>query len=348
MRTIDGSQGEGGGQVLRTSLALSLVTGEPFRMLNVRARRAKPGLMRQHLTAVEAAQAVSEAQVTGASPGGREISFRPGRVQGGSYFFSVGTAGSATLVLQTILPALFLAEKPSHLILEGGTHNPKAPPFDFLARAFLPVVARMGPRVDALLERPGFFPAGGGRMRVDVVPARALERIDLLERGAIRSRRAKAVVAALPVSIAEREVAVLAERLGWDRSLLRTETIRNPRGPGNVVLVEVESENVTEVFTAFGERGVPAETVAGRAASETLEYLEAGVPVGAHLADQILLPFALAGGGAYRTLAPTLHTRTQAEILRVFLGSETRMTETGENDWRVEIGSGAVRHHFQP
>jgi RNA 3'-terminal phosphate cyclase (ATP) len=337
MLTIDGSQGEGGGQVLRTSLALSLVTEEPFRIENVRARRAKPGLMRQHLTALNAAAEISRAEVTGASVGAREVTFRPGRARGGNYFFSVGTAGSATLVLQTVLPALMLAGEPSMLILEGGTHNPHSPPFEFLARAFLPLLRRMGPRVDAVLEKPGFYPAGGGRIRVAISPVTTLRRIDLLERGEIRSFQGTVVVAALPESIADREIRVLAEKLRWDRSRLRTETIRNSRGPGNAVIVEIESENVTEVFTAFGERGVRAETVAEDAARETLEYLEAGVPVGAHLADQLLLPLALAGGGAYRTLPPTLHTRTQIDVIRVFLGCETRMTKTDGSDWHIEV-----------
>jgi RNA 3'-terminal phosphate cyclase (ATP) len=344
MLTIDGSQGEGGGQLLRTSLALSLVTGEPFRIENVRARRAKPGLMRQHLAALSAAAEISRAEVTGASVGAREVTFRPGRARGGNYFFSVGTAGSATLVLQTVLPALMLAAEPSTLILEGGTHNPHSPPFEFVARAFLPLLRRMGPRVDAVLERPGFYPAGGGRIRVAISPVTTLRRIDLLERGEIRSFQGKAMVAALPVSIADREIRVLAEKLRWDRSRLRTETIRNSRGPGNAVIVEIESENLTEVFTAFGERGVRAETVAETVALETLEYLEAGVPVGAHLADQALLPLALAGGGSYRTLPPTLHTRTQADVLRSFLGSETQMKAETDSVWLIENLSTRYSH----
>jgi len=339
MLTIDGSQGEGGGQVLRTSLALSLVTEEPFRIVSVRARRAKPGLMRQHLAALNAAAEISRAELTGDFVGAREVTFRPGRARGGIYFFSVGTAGSASLVLQTILPALMLAGEPSTLVLEGGTHNPHAPPFEFVARAFLPLLRRMGPQVDAVLEMPGFYPAGGGRVRVAISPVTTLRRIDLLERGEIRSFQGKAVVAALPVAIADREIRVLAEKLRWDRSRLRTETIRNSRGPGNAVIVEIESENVTEVFTAFGERGVRAETVAEIVALETLEYLDAGVPVGAHLADQLLLPFALAGGGSYRTLPPTLHTRTQVEVLRSFLGCETRMKSETDSVWLIEIPS---------
>ncbi|PKN49454.1 MAG: RNA 3'-terminal phosphate cyclase [Deltaproteobacteria bacterium HGW-Deltaproteobacteria-20] len=339
MLTIDGSQGEGGGQVLRTSLALSLITSQAFRLTNVRARRPKPGLMRQHLTAVLAAQQVGQAEVTGAVVGSREITFRPGRVLGGTFTFSVGTAGSATLVAQTVLPALMLAPAPSSLALEGGTHNTHAPPFDFLERTYLPILRRMGPRVVATLDRPGFYPAGGGRFRLEVQPS-ALRSIDLDERGETVAHRAVARVASLPKAIADRELRVLSERLGWDRSCLRHERVLDADGPGNVVLAEIESRHVTEVFTGFGERGVRAETVAGRLADEVTAYLASGAAVGQHLADQLLLPFALAGGGSFRTVEPSQHARTQADVVRAFLGVETRMGAMGPNLWRVDVAGG--------
>jgi RNA 3'-terminal phosphate cyclase (ATP) len=203
MLEIDGARGEGGGQILRSSLALSLVTGTPFRIVNIRAGRKRPGLMRQHLTAVQAAVEVGQARVRGAEVGSRDLTFEPKAIRAGDYHFSVGTAGSATLVLQTVFPALALAKGPSTVTVEGGTHNPMAPPFDFLARAFLPLIERMGPRCQAVLERPGFYPAGGGRFRVSVEPAPAFARLDLRERGEIRGRRATAVVALLARSIAD-------------------------------------------------------------------------------------------------------------------------------------------------
>jgi len=195
MIVIDGAQGEGGGQILRSALALSLVTGKPFRIRNIRARRKKPGLMRQHLTAVNAAVEVGAARVAGNAIGSTELTFEPAALCSGSYRFAVGTAGSCTLVLQTVLPALILADGPSELLLEGGTHNPAAPPFDFLAGAFLPLLSRMGPRVAAALERPGFYPAGGGRMRVRVTPAKRLLPLHLTERGAIVARALLARIA---------------------------------------------------------------------------------------------------------------------------------------------------------
>jgi len=339
MIALDGSEGEGGGQILRSALALSLVTGTPFRIDNIRAGRLRPGLMRQHLTAVEAAAAVGGARITGAAVGSRGLTFTPGAVKAGTYAFSVGTAGSATLVLQTVLPALLTAGGPSSLALEGGTHNPASPPFDFLAKAFLPIVHGMGARVEAALERPGFYPAGGGRFRVTVAPARALAPLVLEQRGAIVARRVRAVVANLPRAVGERELGRFTARTHWDASAVALEVVRDPVGPGNALMAEIECEHVTEVFTAFGEKQVRAETVADRCADEVLAYLAADAPVGPHLADQLVLLLALAGGGVFRTTAPTRHTRTQLEIIGRFLGPVVSSTqEAGGATWRFEAG----------
>jgi RNA 3'-terminal phosphate cyclase (ATP) len=340
MLTIDGAVGEGGGQIIRTALTLSLVTRLPFRAINVRARRHRPGLLRQHLTAVEAAARISGARVEGAALGSRELLFEPGEPVPGRYAFSVGTAGSATLVLQTLLPALLTAAGPSHLTLEGGTHNPLAPPFDFLEKVFLPLVRRMGPHLAATLHRHGFFPAGGGRFTVEITPAPRLARLDLPDRGEIRACRARALVARLPPSIAERELAVVERKLGWDRSALHVEIATRSAGPGNALSLEIESEHITEVFTGFGQRGVRAEAVADAAVSEVRRYLAAGVPVGPHLADQLLVPMALAGGGSFRTLAPTQHTRTQFETISRFLDVAVRCEQLDRDAFQIEVGAG--------
>src|SRR5689334_15022558 len=172
--TLDGAAGEGGGQILRSALALSLATGTPFRLDRIRGKRRPAGLLRQHLTALNAATEIGDAEVIGAQIGSSTITFTPRAVNPGTYRFAVGTAGSTTLVLQTVLPALMTASGPSELVLEGGTHNPFAPPFDFLARAFLPLIERMGPRFEASLERPGFYPAGGGKFQLRIDPAARL------------------------------------------------------------------------------------------------------------------------------------------------------------------------------
>ncbi len=338
MLTIDGSFGEGGGQILRTSLTLSLVTGTPFRINRIRAGRKNPGLLRQHLTAVKAAARVGGAEVAGASIGSRELTFAPAGVFPGNHTFAVGTAGSATLVLQTVLPPLLTGAGPSRLTLEGGTHNPFAPPFDFLARAFLPIVNRMAPGVAATLERPGFYPAGGGRFTVTIEPASRLHRVDLLERGAVRRQLARAVVARLPRHIAEREIAVIAEKMGSRDLHLEIEEASTSRGPGNIVTIEIESEHVTEVFTGFGQRGVRAEQVAQTAVQAARRYLDADVPVGEHLADQLLVPLAIAGGGTFRTLPLTQHARTNIEVLKAFLDIPVSSEQVASQGWLVTVG----------
>jgi RNA 3'-terminal phosphate cyclase (ATP) len=318
MLYIDGSFGEGGGQVLRTALGLSLATGTPFRIDNIRAGRGRPGLLRQHLTAVRTAATVGRAEVVGDTLGSRALTFVPRALVAGDHHASIGSAGSAMLVVQAVLPALLAADAPSRLVVEGGTHNPSAPPFDFVARTFLPILARMGASVRVTLDRPGFYPAGGGRVLVEVAPAK-LAPLELVERGAVRAIRARAVVSAVPTSVAHRELRVLAERFGLDREALICEDVPRPVGPGNVVFVEVECEHVTEVFTAFGQKGVTSEDVARAVGDEAQAWIDTGMPVGEHLADQLLIPLALARGGRFRTGPVTLHTTTNAEIIGRFL-----------------------------
>ena len=257
MITIDGSMGEGGGQVLRTALTMALATGRPCRIDNIRGGRPKPGLLRQHLTAVTAAAAISDARVEGATIGSRTLTFYPGVVKGGDYAFAVGTAGSATLVLQTVLAPLLLTSRPSTVTLEGGTHNPWAPPFDFLDRVVLPLVNRTGPNVRAVLNRPGFYPAGGGLFTVTVQPRAAMARLDLLERGEIRGRRVKVMLANLPKHIAERELMTTLRFLNWPDECGSIEEVSDGSGPGNVLIVEVEAEHATQICTGFGEMRHP-------------------------------------------------------------------------------------------
>jgi RNA 3'-terminal phosphate cyclase (ATP) len=338
MLTIDGSMGEGGGQVLRSSLALSLLASAPFRITNIRAGRARPGLMRQHLVAVNAATQIGDAEVTGAEMGSTELVFRPKAIRAGDYSFSIGGAGSTTLVFQTILYPLMLGTNaPSTITFEGGTHNPMAPPVHFLERAFLPVLARMGGRVDIAFERYGFYPAGGGRWTAGVHPASAFERLELLQRGAVRAQSASALIAQIPPSVAVRQLDTLAKALGWDRGWCRPTMIEPAHGPGNALLAIVASDHVTEVFTQFGERGVRAEAIAETLAREVTRYLAAGVPVGEHLADQLLLPMALGRGGVFRTVTPSSHCLTQIELAKLFLGVEVSAIEEADGAWRVEV-----------
>lgn len=344
MLTIDGSQGEGGGQIVRSSLALSLVTGKPVTIERVRAGRRKPGLGRQHLKAVQAARKISKAKVDGAELGSSRIVFRPGEVKAGDYSFRIATAGSTTLVLQTVLPALMIADDVSTITLEGGTHNPLAPPYDFLAKVYLPLVARMGPQVKTDLERPGFYPAGGGKFTVEIHPVEKLGRFELVERGQIAARRVRAVVANLPGHIAERECSTVAEKTRWDQSCFEIHEAAGSPGPGNVVMIELESTNVTELFTGFGERGVRAETVATRVLDSALRYAKADVPVGENLADQLMLPLGVGayqgtGGGGFRTLALSRHSMTHIQVLKTFLDIKICIQEDGRDDCTIRIGA---------
>lgn len=339
MITIDGSMGEGGGQLLRSSLALSLLTSTPLRITKIRAGRARPGLMRQHLMAVHAATTISDAEVSGTELGSTELVFRPKAIRSGDYRFAISGAGSSTLVFQTILlPLLLGSSAPSTLYFEGGTHNPLAPPFDFLQRVYLPLLARMGARVEVELTRYGFYPAGGGAWSATVYPTRGLERLELLERGAIVATSASALVASVAPSVALRELDALAAALAWPREACRPLMIADSRGPGNVLMATVQSDHVTELVTGFGARGVPAERVAAEVAAEIGRYLAADVPVGEHLADQLLLPLALGSGGCFRTLEPSRHCTTQLELLQLFVGAAGRATRESEHVWRIELG----------
>jgi RNA 3'-terminal phosphate cyclase (ATP) len=328
------SGAEGGGQLLRTALSLSLCTGTPFRMSGIRAGRSKPGLMRQHLTAVEAAAKISNADVTGAALGSQEITFRPQVVEGGDYQFSIGTAGSTTLVLQTVLPALWHATAPSKLRLEGGTHNPLAPPADFLIHAFAPMVGRMEAPAAIELERHGFYPAGGGSITLKIAPAKP-KSFSLLERGALRRTVARALISAIPSGVAERELRVAARYFDIAEDALEHRSVRPAIGPGNALMIIFEFDELTEIFTGFGERGVSAEQVAERVCREAKTFLESKAAIGPYLADQLLLPMALAGGGEFSTLTPTNHSRTNAALIEKFLPVEFSFIEDGSNRWVV-------------
>lgn len=320
MIQIDGSQGEGGGQILRSSLALSMATGTPFRITKIRAGRAKPGLMRQHLTCVQAAAAVCAAQVSGASVGSQDVTFVPGAVRAGTYHFPIGTAGGTTLVLQAVLPALLRADGPSVISVEGGTHNKAAPPWEFFAHALVPLLERAGVVVRARIERHGFYPAGGGRVVVEVEPTREPREVKVLERGARTGARATALLSRLPRGIAVRELEVLRDRLALEQHETEMIDVPNPVGPGNAAVVELRYEQITEVFSSIGEVAKSAEFVARELADEVRAYIADRRPVGAHLADQLMVPLAMLAGGEYATGELTEHSRTNIGVIERFGG----------------------------
>lgn len=332
---IDGSEGEGGGQILRTSLALSIITGTPVLFRNVRAKRAKPGLRRQHLAAVRAAAAISGASLRGDAVGSMELYFAPEGVRPGSHTVAIGTAGSTTLVLQTVLWPLLLADAPSEVVIEGGTHNPMAPTFEFLERTFFPQVRRMGVDADLTLERHGFYPAGGGRLRATLRPSRLVPNT-WDARGDAQGVEARALVANLPLGIGKRELGTAVTSLGWPRNAgtsLRVEST----GPGNAVLLAATFDSGCTVVSSIGSKGKRAEDVAQEAADEMQRFLDDGAPIDEHLADQLLVPMALARGGSFITGTPSLHTRTNATMIARFLPVQTSFTQRDDGLWHVEV-----------
>jgi RNA 3'-terminal phosphate cyclase (ATP) len=335
MLTIDGSLGEGGGQILRTSLALAAVTGTPVRIERIRARRPKPGLQRQHLVAVQAAARVCNGHLEGAELHSREIVFTPQQPVAGQWHFDIGSAGSSTLVLQTVLPILLHADGPSTVAIRGGTHNGMAPPLEVLSESFLPTLHRIGISASLELQRHGFYPAGGGAISASIQPWRARASLALMERGKTFGRRAEILLANLPEHVASREAQALKHGLHWSHQEVDEREV-DADGPGNAVVARLRHAEVTAVFTAVGEAKKRAEQVAHECCAQVRRYLESDAPVCEHLADQLLLPLALGAGGRFRTLRPSEHTRTNAEVIARFLGAVVDIAEEA-GAWTVGV-----------
>lgn len=326
---IDGRMGEGGGQIVRSSLSLAAVCGRPLRIDHIRAGRKKDGLLRQHLTAVKAVAAVCEGRVEGAELRSKHLTLVPGRPRGGTFEFAVGTAGSAVLVCQTVLPVLLAAEGPSTVVFEGGTHNPMSPPFGFLERVYLPALAEMGVRASVRFERAGFFPAGGGRFVLEVEPGLPELPFERVERQGDPEFEVWALSAHLKDGIAKRELAVVREALGIGRDHSHRRQLPSP-GPGNVVAIEMRCGPAIERVTAFARKRRSAEDVAAEAVEQARVWLESDAPVGEHLADQLILPLAFAGG-TFRCGLWSSHSETHVEVVRAFLGADALRVRHGED-----------------
>lgn len=337
---IDGSEGEGGGQMVRTSLSLAAVTGIPVRITNIRGRRKKPGLLRQHLAGVRAIAQVSDAVVEGAELGSQTLTLTPNRLRGGQFELEVGSAGSAILVAQTILPALLFAPEASTVAIGGGTHASWAPPFDYFERCYLPLLSRMNASVSVSIESHGFYPAGGGRIVMHVEPTSGLRGISLLNREGDLKSQVQALVARIPATIGDRECDVIARKTGWSHDSFETREVERSGGPGNVVMIQCGFDNVTEIFIGFGKVGVKAEHVARTVLREARAYLSLDVPVGQYLADQLLLPMGLAAAkgspSEFRTGPLSQHSLTHINVLRRFLDIQIRVTQN--DDGSVTVG----------
>jgi RNA 3'-terminal phosphate cyclase (ATP) len=313
--------GEGGGQILRTSLALSLLTGRPFHLRNVRAGRTKPGLQPQHLMSVRAAAAVGHAQTRGATRGSTDLVFEPGPVSPGNYRFDVGTAGAVGLVLHTIyLPLALASDAASEIMLIGGTHVRTSPCFHFLDITWRAYLRACGVDVRLNLIRPGFYPRGGGEVRAVVQPCGGVRGLTLSEHGLLRAIGFSAV-AGLPESIARRQARRARFRLEQQEIEVNLEEQTWEGGPGTVIGIELNTSPAPTLFFATGERGKPAERVADEAVDAVLAYVAVAPNlVDAHSGDQLVLPLALADGPSeYRVAEVTRHLTTNIDVVRHFL-----------------------------
>lgn len=327
--TIDGSYGEGGGQILRTSLALSALTQKPVRIERIRAGRSRPGLRPQHLTGVKVAQAISDAEVKGAQVDSMVLSFVPKGLRGGDFTFDVSedrpSAGSMTLIFQTALPALFFAERKSTLrIIRGGTHVPMSPPAEYIQRVFLPTLTLMGASASFEVKRAGWYPKGGGEARCEVIPVQSISPIEIVERGNMRQVTIVSAISNLKRSIAERQANQAFKRLvelGIPKGSIKIEIVELPSiGQGTMLFLLAEFENAIAGFSSLGEIGKPAERVADEAADELTSYLQSGAPIDARLCDQLVLYMALANGrSCIRTEKLTMHAHTNMWVIEHFM-----------------------------
>jgi RNA 3'-terminal phosphate cyclase (ATP) len=339
MIQIDGAIGEGGGQILRSALTLSLLTQQPFRIRNVRARRPKPGLRPQHLEAVRAAATVSQAQVEGATSGSQSLMFTPGMVEGGSYVFEIKTAGSAPLVLQTILIPLCITKLDSIVTIKGGTHVPWSPCAEYLEMTWLPALAQMGYDAEVSCHRAGFFPRGGGlleaRIRGGAIPAP----MDKLERSALGGFMVHSGFANLPVQIAQRQAKQAQKRLmRWDMPIDVRIIEYDALDRGTVLFILPQFKDGHASFFALGERGKPAEKVANEAVDQLESFLSCGAIVDLFLADQILIPLALAmPSSQFTTPIITKHLLTNAAVIEAFDLAEIKVIGKEGHQGRVEI-----------
>ncbi|RNC68573.1 MAG: RNA 3'-phosphate cyclase [Desulfuromonadales bacterium] len=325
MIEIDGSHGEGGGQILRTALSLSCLYQKPFRIYNIRKARKKPGLMPQHLTAVRAAQLISAAEVSGGHSGSTEIIFSPHDVKEGHISFDIGTAGSTSLVLQTLIPALVFGKGKSTVTLKGGTHVPFSPSFQYLAEVFAPILQKLGIDIELTISSYGFYPRGGGEITAEIAPVQSVNPLRLMKRGRITGLTGYSAVGNLPFSIAERQknaaLATVHDHLHTIECPVQLEVQNVPTpGHGTFLFIKMTTEHSVAGFTALGERGKRAETVGKEAVLELIGYCSSGAPVDQHLADQIVVYLSLcAEESEFAVSCVTQHLLTNLWVISQFL-----------------------------
>ncbi len=320
MIEIDGSFGEGGGQILRTALSLSLIFQKPIKVFNLRAKRANPGLRAQHLCAVKSAINISGSQVQGAEIGSKEIVFYPSQAKAGRYKINIGTAGSTSLVFQTLLPVLLLQNKPSELEIIGGTHNPKSPSFEFIAGCLLPLLKNLGIEVEAKIYRFGFYPKGGGRVWFKIFPWKNRSQyLKLIDRINWKIKNVDILLAGLAGHIADRERAELVKRLKIESEKINLKFLPSDQGPGNAIVLRLSASERTEIFTGYGQPGKRAERVAQELAREVKNFIKSRAQLDSYLADQLLIYLILGKGGEFTTNYLSSHFHTNLAIIKRFI-----------------------------
>ncbi|MBC8496972.1 MAG: RNA 3'-terminal phosphate cyclase [Chloroflexi bacterium] len=339
MIEIDGSKGEGGGQVLRSALTLSVMTGQAMRIFNIRARRKKPGLRAQHLKAVQAAAAISSASVEGARMGSTGLVFQPNELTAGKFHFDIGTAGSTSLVLQTIFLPLTQAERASTVTITGGTHVSWSPCFHYLDLLWLPYLRQMGIEAELIMDQAGFYPQGGGRIRANIQPSKSLKALTLTERGNLRQIRGISATANLPGDIAKRQRQRVVSRLGSKYPLNDIRIVQFPaRFKGTLMLLLAEFEHSRCCYFALGAPGKRAEVVADEVTDAVEEFMARDGAIDQYLADQLLLPLAFADGqSTLRTSKVTQHLLTNAEVIRAFLPVEIKIDGQPGEPGMIEV-----------
>jgi RNA 3'-terminal phosphate cyclase (ATP) len=342
MIDIDGSFGEGGGQILRTSLALSLLTGKPFKLRKIRAnRKPKPGLRPQHLASVRAAAKIGSARVTGDAVGSNQLTFEPGPAKPGSYRFDIGTAGSTALVLHTVYLPLAMAGT-SEVILEGGTHNEKAPCYHFLQTTWRAYLERLGLTIALKMTRPGFYPRGGGEISARIAACKSLRPLTMTGPVKLETASVLSMTAGLPDHVAKRQARRAEIRLKDAGLAPQIACEEWEGGPGCMLAITLDG-SVPSLFFGLGARGKPAEAVADDAADETLAHRESAMPVDRHSGDQLLLPLALADGNSeYHVSAIDPHLTTNAAIIQKFVSREITIEGEEGSPGIVRIAGGPV------
>jgi RNA 3'-terminal phosphate cyclase (ATP) len=336
---IDGSFGEGGGQILRTSLSLSCITGCPLRIFNIRKGRKKPGLMPQHITCVNAISEICNAEVSGNEIGSMELLFIPKKINHGNYAFDIKTAGSSSLVLQTLLPPLILTDEPSQITIKGGSHVPFSPTYHYIAEVFIPMLNRIGIKLDCSINKYGFYPKGGGEVKFRTFPVEKIKGLNLTSRGNLLSIHGYSGISHLPMSIAQRQKDSLLKKIHPLSAEIEVLNVSSP-GEGSFVFLRVEYENTIAGFSSLGKRGKPAEQVGEEAALEFMNFHNTTACLDPHLCDQIIIYLSLSQEDSTLTTSRiTQHLITNLWVIERFLRINYQIEGDINSEGRIYLSS---------